>query len=64
MLARYCCACRYNDFFYASLNSKKVLIRERSPRAGLTVAYPGMWVAGVCYRMVSELRVETPGGMG
>jgi hypothetical protein len=25
---------------------KKVSVRERSPRVGLKVAYPGLWVAG------------------
>jgi hypothetical protein len=32
--------------FYASLNFKKVSVRERSPRVGLKVAYPSLWVAG------------------
>jgi hypothetical protein len=43
---------------------KKLSIREKSPRLGLKVAYPGLWVVGVYYRLVSELLVKTQGRYG
>jgi len=64
MLVGYWCACHLNLLSYASLINKEGISMRKKSEGGLASVIPRPIAGRVCYRLVSDILVETSGRYG